>query len=213
MPSHHLEDAASIHNCWEPSQQTHCWEESSSLAVRGLLATKIHHWEESSSLAVRGPLAMMIHHWEASSSLAMRGPLAVRAHRCEESSFLASRGPLAMMISPSAADHTPAHGAEPSCSGDSSPSTTPSSLAGNLALARLRPLPQLADHPPLLILPGPVAHIDVFIDKFIGLTQGSWRRCRNIRRCIMHVVDKVFAQRDADTTVCIERKPYQKRNS
>ena len=60
-------------------------------------------------------------------------------------------------------------------------------------------MPQLGGRAPLLILPGPVAHIDVFIDNFIGLVQESWCRCRNIRQCIMHAVDKVFTQRDTDT--------------
>ena len=41
VPSHHLEDAASIHDCWEPPQQIHCSEELSSPAVRGPLATTL----------------------------------------------------------------------------------------------------------------------------------------------------------------------------
>ena len=150
MLPHCLEDATSIHDCWELSQRTYHCEESSSLVVRDLLAMT-HHWEESSSLVVCDPLAMT-HHWEESSSLAVHGPLA----------------------------------------------TTP--LASNpLASAQLQLLLQLGDHPPLLILPGLVAHIDVFVDDFIGLAQGSRCWCRNIWWCIMHAVDDVFAQRDADT--------------
>ena len=55
-----------------------------------------------------------------------------------------------------------------------------------------------------MILPGPVMHIDVFVNDFIGLAQGSWHRCRNIQRCIMHAIDKVIARRDADTMHCKE---------
>ena len=146
VPPHRLEDAASFHNCWEPSRQTLRQEELSSPAVHGPLATKTHRWGESSPLAMRGPLATKIHRRGESSPLAVRGPLATDTHRCEAPSSLAVSGPLAMMIS------------------------MPSSLAGN----QPRPLPQLADYPPpLLTLPGPVAHVDVFIGNFIGLAQGS----------------------------------------
>ena len=58
---------------------------------------------------------------------------------------------------------------------------------------------QLVDCLPLLSLLKPVAHVDVFINDFIGLTQGSQCRCQNIRQCIMDTVDVVFAQQDADT--------------
>ena len=145
VPPHHLEDTASIHNCWEPFPQTLYQEEPSSPAVRGPLATKTHRWGESSYLAVHDPLAMRIHRWGESSPLAMRGPLAMDIHHCEAS------------------------------------------------------LPQLVDCLPLLTLPEPVAHVNVFIDNFIGLAQGSQRRCQNIRQCIMHAIDAVFAQRDAAT--------------
>jgi hypothetical protein len=59
-----------------------------------------------------------------------------------------------------------------------------------------RSLPE--DRPPLLKLEGPVAHVDVFVDDFIGIAQGSQRRCRNTRCCIMHAVDRVFARPDED---------------
>ena len=42
-------------------------------------------------------------------------------------------------------------------------------------------------------------HVDVFIDDFIGLAQGSQHWCWNIQHCIMHAVDQVFAQQDSDT--------------
>ena len=74
MP-HHLEDAESIHDRWEPSQQTHRCEESSSLVVHDPLAMT-HCQEELSSLVVHNPLATT-HCWEESSSLAVRGPLAM----------------------------------------------------------------------------------------------------------------------------------------
>ena len=60
-------------------------------------------------------------------------------------------------------------------------------------------MPQPGDHAPLLTLLGLVAHVDVFVDDFIGLAQGSQRQCHNIRQCIMHTIDKVFTQRYADT--------------
>ena len=56
------------------------------------------------------------------------------------------------------------------------------------------PLPQPEDRAPLITHQGPVAHVDVFVDDFIGVTQGSQRRCNNARRCIMHAVDRVFAR-------------------
>jgi hypothetical protein len=35
------------------------------------------------------------------------------------------------------------------------------------------------------------------VDDFIGIAQGSKRRCRNAKRCIMHAIDGVFSQPDA----------------
>ena len=55
------------------------------------------------------------------------------------------------------------------------------------------------DCAPLQILLGLVAHVNVFVNDFIGLAQGSWCWCHNIWHCIMHAMDKVFAQRDVDT--------------
>ena len=49
---------------------------------------------------------------------------------------------------------------------------------------------------PLIKFDGPVAHVDVFVDDFIGIAQGSRRRCLNTRRCIMHAIDDVFARPD-----------------
>ena len=63
----------------------------------------------------------------------------------------------------------------------------------------LTPVPQPEDRHPLHTLRGPLAHVDVFVDDFIGLAQGSRRWCRNVRRCILHAVDRVFAERTPQT--------------
>ena len=63
----------------------------------------------------------------------------------------------------------------------------------------IRPLPQPEDQPPLTRHRGSIGHVDVFVDDFIGIAQGSWCRCTNVQHCIMHAVDKVFSQRDLDT--------------
>ena len=39
------------------------------------------------------------------------------------------------------------------------------------------PLPQPADYALLMKHGGPIAHINVFIDDFIGIAQGSWHHC------------------------------------
>jgi hypothetical protein len=36
--------------------------------------------------------------------------------------------------------------------------------------------------------------VDVFVDDFIGVAQGSQRRCNNARWCIMHAINRVFAR-------------------
>jgi hypothetical protein len=59
------------------------------------------------------------------------------------------------------------------------------------------PLPQPEDRIPLITHRGPVAHVDVFVDDFTGIAQGSQCRCKNARRCILHAVDQVFSQPDA----------------
>ena len=141
VPSHRLEDAASLHDSWEPSQPIHLGKEPSSPNTGGLLAT----------------------------------------------------------LSPLADDRSPALGGEASCSDNHGPLTAPSPLADDRTLAQLRPLLQPGDRAPLQILLGPVVHVDVFVDNFIGLAQGSWCQCCNIRHCIMHAVDQVFAQRDVNT--------------
>ena len=46
---------------------------------------------------------------------------------------------------------------------------------------------------------GPIAHVDVFVDDFIGIAQGSQHQCKNVCRCIMHAVDAVFSQLDLAT--------------
>jgi hypothetical protein len=38
-----------------------------------------------------------------------------------------------------------------------------------------------------------VAHVDVFVDDFIGIAQGTKELCRDTRRCILNAVDTVFA--------------------
>ena len=61
------------------------------------------------------------------------------------------------------------------------------------------PLSQPKDRPPLTRHRGPIRHVDVFVDDFIGIAQGSRHRCTNMRCCIMHAVDKVFSQWDLVT--------------
>ena len=60
-------------------------------------------------------------------------------------------------------------------------------------------LPQPEDCALLTKHRGPIAHVDVFVDDFIGIVQGSQRQCKNVRRCIMHTVDNVFSQPDLAT--------------
>ena len=47
---------------------------------------------------------------------------------------------------------------------------------------------------PLLLHEGPVAHVDIYMDDFISLAQGSQELCQDTRRCIMHAINQVFAQ-------------------
>ena len=54
-------------------------------------------------------------------------------------------------------------------------------------------------HPPLLLHSSPVAHVNVFVDDFIGLAQGSPSLCQHVRCCILHAVNCVFAPATADT--------------
>ena len=61
-----------------------------------------------------------------------------------------------------------------------------------LALSLLQP----KDHVLLMKHRGPIAHVDVFVDDFIGITQGSQCHCKNVHHCIMHTVDDVFSQLD-----------------
>ena len=60
-----------------------------------------------------------------------------------------------------------------------------------------RPPPE--NRPPLLRHEGPVAHVDVFVDDFIGLAQGAQALCWNTRRCILHAINRVFMMRDEET--------------
>ena len=77
------------------------------------------------------------------------------------------------------------------------PSSSLSTIKTVLALAL--PLPQPEDHALLTKHKGPVAHVNVFVDDFIGIMQGSWCHCQNVRQCIMHAVDDIFSQLDAIT--------------
>ena len=83
---------------------------------------------------------------------------------------------------PQPEDHTP------------QPAATVSELA-ELVL----PLPQPKDHAPLTKHRGPIAHVDVFVNDFIGIVQGSQCWCQNVWQCIMHAVDNVFSQPDPTT--------------
>ena len=79
---------------------------------------------------------------------------------------------------------------------DRTPPTAPTfSELTELALS----LPQPKDCVPLTKHRGPIAHVDVFVDNFIGIAQGSRHWCKNVRRCIMHAVDDVFSQPDLMT--------------
>ena len=63
------------------------------------------------------------------------------------------------------------------------PSPNPSALP-------VLPLP--ATNPLLVPLQRPLRTVDVFVDDFIGLAQGSTRSLNNARRVIMHAVDSTF---------------------
>ena len=60
-----------------------------------------------------------------------------------------------------------------------------------------KPEPEL--RPSLLLHAGPVAHVDVYVDDYIGLAQGSRQLYRDTRRCIMHLINEIFAQPDERT--------------
>ena len=68
---------------------------------------------------------------------------------------------------------------------------------GALMLPPCRLAPEA--QPPLLLHSGPLAHVDVFIDDFIGLAQGSPSLCQHIGCCILHAVNRVFAPATTDT--------------
>ena len=53
--------------------------------------------------------------------------------------------------------------------------------------------------PPLLLHSGPATYVNVFMDDFIGLAQGSPSLCQHVCCCILHTVDQVFAPATADT--------------
>ena len=61
-----------------------------------------------------------------------------------------------------------------------------------------KPKPDI--RPPLLLHAGPVAHVDIYVDDFISLAQGSRELCCNTRRCIMHSIDQIFAQPNKSTS-------------
>ena len=52
--------------------------------------------------------------------------------------------------------------------------------------------------PPLLLHLGPIAHVNVFVDDFIGLAQGSPSLCQHVHCCILHAVNRVFAPATMD---------------
>ena len=89
--------------------------------------------------------------------------------------------PISVLVSPlpQPKDHTP------------QPAPPVSELA-ELAL----PLSQPKDRVPLMKHRGPIAHVDVFVDDFISIAQGSQCHCKNVQCCIMHAVDDVFSQLD-----------------
>jgi hypothetical protein len=60
-------------------------------------------------------------------------------------------------------------------------------------LARLRPLPPPPPETSNRALSRPVKHVDVFVDDFLALSQGSKRAATNLRRTVLHAVDQVFA--------------------
>ena len=85
------------------------------------------------------------------------------------------------------------------------PSPQPEDHAPQLALPILElaelapPLSQPEDHVLLMKHRGPITHVDVFVNDFIGLAQGSCRHCKIIPCCIMHAVDDIFSQPDLTT--------------
>ena len=52
-----------------------------------------------------------------------------------------------------------------------------------LMLPPCHPAPEA--QPPLLLHSGPIAHVDVFVDDFIGLAQGSPLLCQHVHHCIL----------------------------
>ena len=60
---------------------------------------------------------------------------------------------------------------------DCTPPTAPTvSELAELAL----PLPQCENRVPLTKHRGPITHVDIFVDDFIGIAQGSQHRCKNV---------------------------------
>ena len=47
--------------------------------------------------------------------------------------------------------------------------------------------------PPLLLHSSLITHVDVFIDAFISIAQGSPALCQHVCCCILHAIDRVFA--------------------
>ena len=48
--------------------------------------------------------------------------------------------------------------------------------------------------PPLLLHSGPIAHVNVFVDNFIGIAHGSPTLCQHIYCCILHAINCIFTQ-------------------
>ena len=51
-----------------------------------------------------------------------------------------------------------------------------------------------------------LAYVDVFVDDFLGLAQGTWHRRRHVRRTLFHALDKVFRPLNSQDTT--QRKEF-----
>ena len=101
--------------------------------------------------------------WEAPQPAHLNGQGSPGPSKIDEDTPLIPRRESTQLTSPSE---------ESPLSGDSIPPDHSHHLTSD-APTCLRLLPQPGNQPPLHILPGPLAHIDVFVDNFIGLVQGS----------------------------------------
>ena len=55
-------------------------------------------------------------------------------------------------------------------------------------------LPQPPSEPSNITLEEAIRHVDVFVDDFIGVAQGSRKQVRNLRRNVLHAIDMVLDQ-------------------